>query len=340
MARDARVESLLKRLGYKNVYAEREPFSNIDLKASEANPARLKRKIDDLTVTKYACAMLDGAVFPAVVLLRQDGGKHLVATGMHRIKAAMEIKRDVFDAYIITEPDQYRFDLLIRLLNGVEGRGDTIKEQLWHVISLHEKYDKHSLTELAKIFDLAKQTVQSAWSEYKGVLRASRLGFDFEGTQKQPQNTIIALDRIGTDLVYTKAAEFVVHFDVPGRDVEQLVQELKAVHHKGESEEIAIIKKYHDIAAERLRRSKTKIKTPSTACTRLIGRCRSVNKEIRRGIEQLHLVALGDYRDAVVTLEDLIDNLGKVKAEIERIERLSGRSVGGSGFAMAAAPAV
>lgn len=340
MSKDQKTESLLKRGQYKFAYHEREPFENIDLKASEDNPARLKRKIDQLTVTQYGCAMLENAVFPAIVLLKQDQAKHLVATGMHRIRAAQEIDRDSFDAYIVTEPDQFRCDLLIRLLNGIEGRGDTVKEQLWHAISLHEMYPRHSLDELAIAFNLAKQTVRNAWHEFQGIKRSSRLGFDLEGAQKQPQNVIVILNQIPSDLVYVKAAEFVVHYDLTARDVEDMVRELKEVRNRGEGAEIEVIKKHHDIADERRRKAKARVgRTSPTACTRFIGQCRSINRQVRKGIEHLHLSALSNYDDAITVVDDWIDNAQKVKAELERIRRISSGnpSFQNSGLPMAAA---
>jgi hypothetical protein len=334
MSTDPRTEALLKKGAYKFQYVAKEPFTNIDLPASEINPARLNRKIDILTVNQYGCAMLDGAVFPAIVLLRQDRAKHIVATGMHRIKAALDIKKDWFDAYIVTETDQFRCDALIRLLNSIEGRGDTVRDQLRHVVSLHEIYPKHSLAELATMFNLTKGTVLNSWNEHQGIQRASRLGFDFEGSQRQPQNTIVALNTIGSDLVYVKAAEFVVHFDVPGSEVTEIVKELKEVRHQGEGAEIKIVQKHHDIAEERYHRAKLRTgKTKSTECVKFIGKCKALSRLVRRGIEHLHLSALGisNYPDALVSLEDAMDNLAKVKAEIERIQRLSASAPGGSG---------
>lgn len=335
--RDQRVESLLKRGNYQFVLHDKEPLSNIDLKASAENPARINRKIEQDRVIQYGCAMIDGAVFPPLVLLRRDQAKLLVATGMHRIRAAQEAKIDTFDSYIVTETDQYRCDLLIRLLNGLEGRGDTIKEQLWHVISLHEQYSRIPLTQLANEFSISKQTVTNAWNEHQGIRRGSRLGFDFEKTQKQPQSVIVRLNQIPSDLVYMKAAEFVVHYDVVAREVEELVQALKDVRHQGEGAEIGIIKKFHDAADEKQRRAKSRIgRTNPTACTLFISKVRSVNKQARRGIEHLHLSAISDYDDAHAVIDDGIEHLIKIKAELERIQRLAGSASSGLPLAASA----
>jgi hypothetical protein len=223
------------------------------------------------------------------------------------------------------------------LLNSVEGQGDTQKEQLKHVISLHEIYNRDSLPQLAKMFHLNENTVLNAWNEHLGIQRLSRLGFDFEG--KQPQNTIIALGRIPTDLVLMKAAEFVAHYDVTGRDTEDLVKQLKGVRAKGESAEIEVIQKHHDKAEETRRKNKSRTrKTGATACTRFFGTVRSINRKVQGGIEHLYLTALPDVDDAITVAEDNIEHMTKIKEELYRIKRLHAASHGGSGMPIAAAP--
>ena len=237
--RDTKTELLMKQGGYKWKYVEKLLFTDIDLKASEENPARLRRKIDDFAVTQYGLAMLEGpeavAAFPAILVFVVDRAKCIVGTGMHRIRAkedAFDGKQNWFDAYIVTEPDQYRQELLLRLLNSREGIRDTKREQLYHMIAMHERYPGHSLAELAKQFHVSSNTVTTFWNEQQGIKRASRLGFDFEN--KQPQATIIALNQVSSDIVYMKAAELVSHFDVKGRTIEDMVREIKSVKTKGQ----------------------------------------------------------------------------------------------------------
>jgi hypothetical protein len=341
--RDQKTENEMKQGGYKFKYVEKLPFNEIDLKASEENPARLRRKIDDFVVTQYGCAMLEGpeacAAFPAIVVFVVDRAKHLVGTGMHRIKAKQEAfanKQDWFDAYLVNEPDQYRQELLLRLLNSLEGVRDTKRDQLYHLVSLHEKYPGHSLAELAKQFHIPPNTVVAFWNEQQGIKRATRLGFDFEN--KQTQSTIIALNQVNSDLVYMKAAELVSHFEVKGRTVEEMVREIKSVKAKGQDAEFAVVKKYHDQAEEAHRRARSRTgKTSPTQATKLVGTCRSLNRLAGKGVEHLHLSALTHPRDALNVIEDALEQLGKVKAELERIMRMT--VVGGtSGYPIAAAP--
>jgi hypothetical protein len=313
-------------------------FKDIDLKASEENPARLRRKIDDLLVNQYGLAMLEGSVFPAIVVFAVDQAKYIVGTGMHRIKAAQDCKTDWFDAYIVTEPDQYRQELLLRLLNGIEGKRDTRQETLYHICAIHEKYPTHSRDELAKQFNIPSATVNNFWNSQQGIKRASRLGFDFDN-DKQPQATIVALNQIASDTVFQKGCELVHYFDVKARAVEELVRDIKAVKTKGQNAEMEVVKKYHDQAEEAARRAKSRVgKTSPTAATRFIGRCRGINTASSKGVEHLHLSALVNPRDSLNVVLDSIDNLNKVKAEFERIIRMSGGSVKTSGLAQAAAP--
>lgn len=336
MAKSSGVEALLKQGNYKYRYVDKLPFSDIDLKASEENPARLRRKIDDFVVTQYGLAMLEGAVFPAIVVFTRDQAKHLVGTGMHRIKASLECNKDWHDAYIVNEPDQYRQELLLRLLNGIEGVRDTKKEQIYHMIATHEKFPKHTIGELAKQFHIPHNTALSAWNEHQGIKRASRLGFDFEG--KQPQSTIIAINQIGSDIIYHKAAELVHYFEVKARTVDDMVREIRAVKAKGQDAEMAVVKRYHDQAEEAAKRAKSRVgKTSPTAATRFIGRCRGINTAASKGVEHLHLSALVNPQDSLNVLLDAIDHLNKVKAEFERIIRMTGGG-SSSGYPRAAAP--
>jgi hypothetical protein len=337
MTKHAGTEALFKQGNYKFRYVEKLLFSDIDLKASEENPARLRRKIDDLLVNEYGLAMLEGAPFPAIVVFAVDQAKYLVGTGMHRIKATKDCKLDWHDAYIVTEPDQYRQELLLRLLNGIEGKRDTRQDVTHHIFSMHEKFPNTTIPELAKMFHIPAATALSAWNEYQGIKRASKLGFDFDNGN-QPQNTIIALNKIGSDIVYQKAAELPHYYNVTGRMVENMVRDVNAVKTKGQDAEMAVVKKYHDQAEEEQRRIKSRVgKTSSTMGTKFIGGCRGLSRQASKGVEHLHLSALVNPRDSLNAILDLKDHLNKVQAELERIIRMQGGSAS-SGLAQAASP--
>lgn len=325
--KDPKVEHFLDRGQWNWEYVPFVDFKVIDIKASDENPARLHRKIDMDRVTQYGCEMLDGVEFPAIVLLRQDNDGHLVATGMHRLRAGQEAKRSGLDAYLVTEPDQFRCEVLTRQLNTIEGVGDPIRQQILHVLYLHEHFPKHSLTELAKSFGLKPDAVLRASAEQIGLRRAQRFGFDFESPRsRQPQGTIIALNTIPTDHVYMKAAQFAAHHAPTAREVDELVKEMKKVRSGGDAAEIEVVVRAEEAAEKKKQRAKAAHgRTPPTHGNRLVGRCKMVNNQIRDGIERLHLSALADPDGAIVVFEDLIDGLKSVIVEIERIVRLSAK---------------
>lgn len=325
---DPKTEHFLDRGQWNWEYVAFVDFKQIDLKASDENPARLNRRIDTDRVIQYGCEMLDGVEFPAIVLLRQDGADHIVATGMHRLRAAQEAKRHGLDAYLVTESDQFRCEVLTRQLNGIEGVGEPIRQQILHVLYLHEHFPKHSLTELAKSFGLKPDAVLRTAAEQSGLRRAQQFGFDFESPRgRQPQGTIIALNTIPTDHVYMKAAQFVAHHGPGVRDVEELVKEMKRVRNGGDLAEIEVIVRAEEAAEKKKQRAKAAHgRTPPTHGNRLVGRCKMVNNQIRDGIEQLHLSALADPSGAIVVFEDLIDGLKSVIGAIERIMRLNAKA--------------
>lgn len=71
--KDQKTEQFLEQGGYHYEYHPHVDFSEIDLKASYENPARLLRRVDEDRAISYALAMEEGTEFPAIVLLTHDG---------------------------------------------------------------------------------------------------------------------------------------------------------------------------------------------------------------------------------------------------------------------------
>src|SRR5262252_7348296 len=98
--KDPKVEQLLERGVFVWKYHKRVDFAEIDVKASEENPARLNRRLDDERAYQYGAKMEAGEEFPAIVLLPllepHEPFKYIVATGMHRIKGAEVALRTSF----------------------------------------------------------------------------------------------------------------------------------------------------------------------------------------------------------------------------------------------------
>lgn len=334
---DQKTEQFLDRGQWAWEYRARVDFREIDLKRSDENPARNNRKLDEARATQYGCDMIDGVKFPAIVLLNIDLAevsastvlKWLVATGMHRIRGAMEAGIDYFDAYVVSEADVYRREVLVRQLNSIEGRGMTIGEQLDHVLWLKKMFPDKSLQELSKSWSIKQATLTNAWNEDKARARARAFHVDFERI-KLPQKSALALGSIHSDIVFEKAAEFVNNVSgTTAGEIKDMVAEIK--RQRDEKSQLAVVKKYRDAAEDRLRRAAARTaRTQPTRVNRLISDERRTNRHFNRPMDELHVAALDSKgrTDALMISKDLIENLKRFVVELERVDRMVAPTVG------------
>ena len=241
--RDQKTENFLNECQAKWQYVERVDFSEIDMKASEENPARSDRRLDQERALSYGLAMLNGVEFPALVLLNHpnptDKVKWIVSTGMHRIEGARCADRNYFDAYCVTEADAYKREYINRMLNSIEGRGMTVNEVINHLLWLHENFPSNPLTELAKGANLKPGIVQNAFNEHKAKLRARKFNYDFDRA-KLPQKSCLLLGSIHSDVVFEKACD--VACMIPGvtsNDVSDMVREVRKARDEKAQEKTA-----------------------------------------------------------------------------------------------------
>jgi hypothetical protein len=321
--KDPKTEQFLSQGNWKWQYNERVPFSDIDIEASEVNPARIVRRVDDERVQTYGLAMEEGCEFPAIVLLTLDPAassfKYLIATGVHRVEAAKLADISKFDAYVVVEPDQYRQEVLIRQLNTIEGHGVSIRDRILQIVQLHETYPAHSLPTLAKEWHLPIKTVRSYWNEQQAVNRAKKFGYDLKNN-KIPQRTIIALNSIHSDPVFEKATHYVAITGANVTETEELVKEIKKT--RDENAALAIVERHAKMAADRKLQTQAKhARIESGAATRFMQSARTLQNLLDKGIENLHFTA-HPRRDLARSLaEQLIQDLKRVVADLDRIER-------------------
>jgi flagellar biosynthesis GTPase FlhF len=323
--KDPKTEQYLTHGQWAWDYHERVPVAEIDMAASETNPARLHRRLDDDRAIQYGMEMKAGVEFPAIVLLNltdSPGFKYLVATGMHRLKGAWATDKTWFDAYVVTEADIYRRDYLTRHLNAIEGRGMTMAEQITQALALHEAYPSKSLGLIAKEWNLKLSTLQVEMAAKRSRLRARKYGFDLDRA-KVPQKAAVALGSIHSDVVFEKAAEFVATTGgVQNSEVRDMAAEIKKA--RDEKSQLAIVDKYREAAEEKTRRAKAKHgRIRPAAANRVIADARRLNNQIDKPLVDMHVAALENRPDALILIDDLIDNLKRFRAELERAERMS-----------------
>jgi hypothetical protein len=325
--RDLKTEQFLDHGGWKWQYVETVPFGDIDIEASEANPARITHRIDDERVQSYALAMEAGDEFPAIVLQALDPGvlsgtafKYLIATGVHRVEAAKLAGATIFDAYVVTESDKYRQECLQRQLNTIEGHGISIKDRILQVLHLHRTYPDHSLAALSKEWNLPAKTVRQHWYEQQAFNRALRFGYDFRNN-KIPQRTVVALNGIHSDVVFERAVHYVVMTGANVAETEELVKELKKI--RDENAGLSIIDRYAKEATDRKLQAQAKHGRISSApATKFMQDGRRLQNLLDKGIENLHFGA-HPRRDLLRSLaEQLIGSMKRVIADLDRIERM------------------
>jgi hypothetical protein len=323
--RDPKTEAYLNRSKSKWEYKAKVDFDKIDLKHSAENPARLAAKIDEDRAIHYGLEMEAGVEFPAIVLLTpSDNGKfpYDVATGMHRIEGALCARKTGFDAYVVTEPDAYRREVIIRQLNTLEGRGVTVRESILQVIALHEKFPEKSLTALSKDWGLKFSAISAAWRAEAARKRALNAGYNLD-RMRVGQTVATMLNTIHSDRVFTKVLELIQEHNPNATIIDELCKRLRSV--RDENDAIGIVNQYREGEIEKAERTRARHGRVNTIpATKLIANARRFNNAVAKGLEHLYLSSLTTpaTRTAVVTLEELIANAKRVLNEVERIEKL------------------
>lgn len=319
--RDLKTEGHLKHGQFKYTYHERIELSEIDIAGSLENPARLLKRVNEDIALNYGCAMEAGDEFPAIVLLKREAEKLLIATGVHRVKGAELARIDHFDAYIVVEPDLYRQELLIRLLNTWEGYGVSIQDRIAQVLLMHEEHPEKTLAHLSREFRLKEKTVKSYWYAETALKRGQRCGYDF--TKAKLGKTVqVALNTIHSDVVFQRAAQFALTPGVTGNTVEDLVRDIRKAPRE-ESAGLAVVDRYiHDATQARIQSQAKHGRVSPSAANKMVGNCKRVLRQIEGGMDGLHLAALADPLSALIVIEELMKNLKAVCMELERVRRL------------------
>jgi hypothetical protein len=335
--KELKVENYLKRGQFRHEYRQFVPFSEIDMKASRENPARLTTAVDEVRVTKYGVEMIDKVQFPAIVLLDlpQTAGqntqyKWIIGTGVHRSLGAIEAGLKGFDAYVVFEPDAYRRDVLFKQLNTLEGLGPTIPEQVRLVIDLHLKWGT-ALRQLAKEWDLKEQQLKFALGDHRAQQRGEDHGYDFK-KHRIPQKTYMALNRIGSDVTYQSAVQVVAgHKDViTPTTVEEMVGEI--VKTKSETDAAAVIQKYR-VEAQRQEQAKQRVhgRIPEAPANKMLNDAKRFSRNLDKGMDKLFLAVLFERdptgKRALDILAQVMDRAKDIKAEIERIAKLHEQTI-------------
>jgi len=324
---DPRTVSFLNRGGYKYIYVKSIPLSQIDLKTSMENPSRLQKQLLDDKVQDYWGKMEDGVEFPAVILLvidpaekRAGNFKYDIATGCHRIQAAIYAGKKTFDAYVVTEADPYRAETLCRQANTIEGTAPSLRDTLAQICELHIKYKK-PLAELARGWSVKTQTLNNFWTEEQAVRRARKYGYD-SNRHKIGRKALVMLSGISNDVVYEKVIKTVLNYSSSNSEIETLARDIKKT--RDETSALRVIDDYVSATTDSRMRAEAKhAHTTPTKAVRLRGNIRAIVNSVEEGLDKLHLASLPRLDMFLVLLEELADKTKALKAEVERINRVN-----------------
>jgi hypothetical protein len=196
---------------------------HIDEKRSLNNQARLVAPIDISVVETYAISMIDGAVFPPIVVHRPDNGNLVILDGNHRFKAAKQLEFDSLDAYILGDLSPELADYLARMLNTTESILPLTREdRITHAYHLHQK---QGLT----VEVLSRQigvTAGVLGERFRFLDRAHKLERIGISTTSLARTTVDSIGRLSDHSVIHRTVQLVRDAKLPSQETMDLVNEL------------------------------------------------------------------------------------------------------------------
>lgn len=326
--REPQTEAFLDRGQWTYEYEGNVSFDQIDIKYSSDNPARLNRKLDEDRVLQYAEHMQEGVDFPAIVLLApSDLGVYAydVATGMHRLSAADIAQGKApkhIDAYVVTEADRYRRELLIRMLNILNGNPPTLVEQVMHIIFLHQNF-KQSIVQLCKEWHVKENTVRTHLRAEQTRIRARQFGYDLDRVKHLSLTTLGDMNIVHSDKVFGEIIAFVVHHGVTNAQITEICKSAKTA--RDEQQALDIVRKFVKAEEERAEKARAKIgRTRPGPAQQMIANAARFVKQVSIGVDRLYLSSLTDAD--TMKVRALFDEMTvwnkRIQAELDRIERI------------------
>lgn len=220
-ARQVDVEAWLTSLGATWRFDPDLPLARIDQAAGLANQVR-HDPLHEEVVDRYTAAMLEGAVFPPIIVIDTDPAAPL--GGNHRVAAAIGAHRSTMAAYLVTGTDavlrRIRFED-----NARHGLPPSTAERIEHAVALLD--DGFTVGEAAGIVGIAAAKLTTAAAVRRADARAAQAGL--AGFQRLAEAVRYALSQLDNDIVFGEAAELTLTASLPIGHVRSLVRGCLAV---------------------------------------------------------------------------------------------------------------
>lgn len=219
--------------------------SELDLQESIKNSGRIGEALNKKVVSEYACSMIDGDQFPAVVVGKNGHAKHLVIAGNHRVHGAIEAERKHVLAYVLDTADPAVWSTLARTDNARNGDKPSTQDRCRAAKYLIDRYGlTHSeAARLNKIDDSTMSLFMRAEAVRKEVVKANLPASKLLDGQAAALSPLFNANlRVGVE-----AARIVLRQKMTGSNTTELVRHAR----KGE-DEAEMIERLRSFA-ERLR---------------------------------------------------------------------------------------
>lgn len=312
---DPNTEQFLRRLGVTFTLKQKVPLSEIDMVEARANPARAYRAINDEALLKYSLAMQRGDDFVAIVLIKRSTSRlYILATGLHRVIAALEWVKPTpllyLDAYICDcHDDPAKETLVIHALNSINGLAPTYDEELELACEAKRLYPNTPTREIAAAFSRNEQTIQNHFNQQKGEERAHRLKCDGQFGALSSQKLKLGLNGIQNDNWFQRATLFAFDAKLGGQDADDFVRDVKGCRTE------RAFNDYMDKREEKLRQQKLATNAVRNRGGRTPAQVlESISKTIVR--KDISMV-VASFIDA-----DLANNLACYEAAVEKLTKI------------------
>jgi hypothetical protein len=171
MAKNPIYEQILNSYVKGNWTSMTVPLTQIDVKGSHRNQARLEAVVFDETVERYMEAMLQGDEFPDLVgyegphgFILIDGNQRLEAITRLNTRFAEEGKIfvDRIGMYVVLDKNPMTLEILTRIWNtGSSGKDVPVEDAIAHAKYLIKKYNL-TIRDACKIFRLSESRVAAS----------------------------------------------------------------------------------------------------------------------------------------------------------------------------------
>jgi hypothetical protein len=239
--RDPRFEAWFAARAIPYEYREQVELSEIDVRASRTNHARLKRAIDPEYTASLVVKLNDGTVLPALILWERsvpDIERFILADGNHRHDAYLQVGRRTADAYLLLVSDPAIIDAITRTANTIEGRGHTVEDSMTHAIYFVEQL-RWSIEQAADWQKVSKATLRDKIAARKTIDRLHRLGQERESIV---DTVYYELSRVRSDPVLGEVHELAFKAKLSPPTVSRMITEIN--RERSEAAQLEVVERW------------------------------------------------------------------------------------------------